>query len=191
MPADSSQNPTSVPLERKSNDKRLALNLAMIVAGMLMLAYASVPLYDLFCRVTGFGGTTQQAVAAPPASAILDRKVTVSFNADTAGDLPWEFKPMQKGVNVRVGENKLIFYTAKNISDKPVTGIATFNVTPEKAGGYFNKIQCFCFENQTLQPGEEVTMPVSFFVDPSVVNDKNMDDLQDITLSYTFFAAKK
>jgi cytochrome c oxidase assembly protein subunit 11 len=163
----------------------------MIVAGMLMLAYASVPLYDLFCRVTGFGGTTQQAIVAPPSSAILARKVTVSFNADTARDLPWEFKPMQKAVNVRVGENKLVFYTAKNVSDKPVTGIATFNVTPEKAGGYFNKIQCFCFENQTLQPGEEVTMPVSFFVDPTVANDKNMDDLQDITLSYTFFTAKK
>ncbi len=163
----------------------------MIVVGMLMLAYASVPLYDLFCRVTGFGGTTQQAITAPPESAILSRTMTVSFNSDTAPDLPWEFKPMQKAVTVRVGEKKLIFYRAKNLGDKPITGIATFNVTPEKAGGYFNKIQCFCFENQTLQPNEEVTMPVSFFVDPSVANDKNMDDLQDITLSYTFFTAKK
>lgn len=181
----------SSPYPSKPNNQRLAINLAMIVVGMLMLAYASVPLYDLFCRVTGFGGTPQKAITAPLASAVLDRKMTVSFNADTSGDLPWEFKPMQKGVNVRVGENKLIFYTAKNISDKPVTGIATFNVTPEKAGGYFNKIQCFCFENQTLQPGEEVTMPVSFFVDPAIADDKNMDDLQDITLSYTFFTAKK
>lgn len=170
---------------------RFALNLAMMVAGMLMLAYASVPLYDLFCRVTGFGGTTQRAIEAPPASAILNRQIRITFNADTDPNLPWTFKPLQKAVTVKVGENKLIFYDAKNTSDTPVTGIATFNVTPEKAAAYFNKIQCFCFENQTLQPGQEITMPVSFFIDPAMADDKNLDEIQDITLSYTFFEAKK
>ena len=173
----------------QTND-RIALNLLMIVAGMLMLAYASVPLYSLFCKVTGFGGTTQTAVVAPPTSAILKRTMRVTFNADIDPHLPWSFKPLQKDITVRIGEKKLIFFSAKNNSNEPVTGIATFNVTPEKAGGYFNKIQCFCFSNQTLQPGQEVTMPVSFFIDPAIAADKNLDELQDITLSYTFFKAK-
>ncbi len=168
----------------------LAINAAMVVVGMLLLAYASVPLYSLFCRVTGFAGTTQKAISAPPASAILKRTMRITFNADTDPNLPWQFKPLQKNITVRVGENKLVFFDAKNIGNEPVTGVATFNVTPEKAGGYFNKIQCFCFENQTLQPGQEVTMPVSFFIDPAIANDKNLDELQDITLSYTFFKAK-
>jgi cytochrome c oxidase assembly protein subunit 11 len=184
--------PVAQPLEvlERQQNKRLGLNLAMMVAGMLMLAYASVPLYSFFCRVTGFGGTTQKAVVAPPESAILKRKMQVTFNADIDPNLAWEFKPLQNKVTVRVGEKKLIFYTAKNNSNVPLTGIATFNVTPEKAGWVFNKIQCFCFENQTLQPGQEVTMPVSFFIDPAIATDKNLDELQDITLSYTFFKAK-
>ena len=169
---------------------RIALNLAMIVAGMVMLAYASVPLYSLFCRVTGFAGTTQKAIIAPPTSAILKRQMRVTFNADVDPNLAWSFKPLQKDVTVRVGEKKLIFFTAKNNSNEPVTGIATFNVTPEKVAAYFDKIQCFCFTNQTLQPGQEVTMPVSFFIDPAIADDKNLDELQDITLSYTFFKAK-
>ena len=157
---------------------------------MVLLAYASVPLYSLFCNVTGFGGVPQKAIVAPPASAILNRTIRVTFNADIDPNLPWSFKPLQKDVVVRVGEKKLIFFSAKNNSNEPITGIAAYNVTPEKAGGYFDKIQCFCFTNQTLKPGEEVTMPVSFFIDPEIANDKNMDDLQDITLSYTFFKAK-
>ena len=180
----------SAALERHSSKSRMAVNLAMIVAGMLMLAYASVPLYSLFCRVTGFAGTTQKAIVAPPASAILKRQMRVMFNADIDPSLAWTFKPLQNLVTVRVGEKKLVFFTAKNNSNVPLTGIATFNVTPEKAGGYFNKIACFCFTNQTLAPGQEVTMPVSFFIDPAIADDKNLDELQDITLSYTFFKAK-
>ncbi len=172
------------------SNRRLGINLAMMVVGMAMFAYASVPLYDLFCRVTGFGGTTQKAIAAPPVSAILNRTMRVTFNADIDPNLPWDFKPLQKDITVKIGEKKLIFFTAKNNGSEQLTGIATFNVTPEKAGGYFNKIQCFCFINQTLQPGQEMTMPVSFFIDPATVNDKNLDELQDITLSYTFFKAK-
>ena len=180
----------SAALERHSSNSRMAVNLAMIVAGMLMLAYASVPLYSLFCRVTGFAGTTQKAIVAPPASAILKRQMRVMFNADIDPSLAWTFKPLQNLVTVRVGEKKLVFFTAKNNSNVPLTGIATFNVTPEKAGGYFNKSACFCFTNQTLAPGQEVTMPVSFFIDPAIADDKNLDELQDITLSYTFFKAK-
>lgn len=174
----------------KKRNLSLAINSAMVVVGMICLAYASVPLYSLFCRVTGFGGTPQKVIVAPPTSAILKREITVTFNADIDPNLPWAFKPLQKNVTVHVGENKLIFFRAKNEGSEPITGIATFNVTPEKAGSYFDKIQCFCFENQTLKPGEEVTMPVSFFIDPSIADDKNLDDLQDITLSYTFFKAK-
>jgi cytochrome c oxidase assembly protein subunit 11 len=117
----------------------------MIVAGMVMLAYASVPLYSLFCRVTGFAGTTQTAIVAPPVSAILNRTMRVTFNADVDPNLPWNFKPLQKDVTVRIGEKKLIFFSAKNNSNEPLTGIATYNVTPEKIAGYFDKIQCFCF----------------------------------------------
>lgn len=173
---------------RKTN-RQLALNLAMIVVGMVCLAYASVPLYSLFCRVTGFGGTTSRAEMAP--TRVLDRTITISFNADTDPGIPWEFAPMQHKVSAKVGEKKLIFYRAKNLSNEPVTGVATFNVTPEKAGGYFDKIECFCFTNQKLMPGQEVVMPVSFFIDPAVADDKNLSDVTDITLSYTFFKAKK
>lgn len=183
------KNVKNTSLQQKN--RAIAINVAMIVVGMGLMAYASVPLYSLFCRVTGFAGTTQRAITAPPASAILKRKITVTFNADTDPNLPWKFKPLQKQVTVRIGENKLIFFDAKNTGSEPITGIAAFNVTPEKAGEYFNKIQCFCFTNQTLRPGEEVTMPVSFFIDPAIADDKNLDDLQDITLSYTFFKAKK
>lgn len=170
-------------------NRQLAQSLLMLVVGMVMLAYASVPLYDLFCKVTGFAGTTQRSIEAP--GHILNRTITISFNADTDPALPWQFAPAQKAVDVKVGEKKLIFYRAKNIGNAPVTGVATFNVVPEKAGSYFDKIQCFCFENQTLQPGQEVEMPVSFFIDPAIANDKNLADVTDITLSYTFFAAKK
>lgn len=173
----------------KKTNTQLGLNLAMIVVGMVCLAYASVPLYSLFCRVTGFGGTTSRAEVAP--SRVLDRTLTVSFNADVDPGLPWEFKPLQHKVSVKVGEKKLIFYSAKNLSEEPVTGVATFNVTPDKAGGIFDKIECFCFTNQTLQPGQEMVMPVSFFIDPSIADDKNLGDVTDITLSYTFFKAKK
>ena len=163
-----------------------ALILGSVVCGMVGLAFAAVPLYELFCQVTGFGGTTQVAEEAP--EAIGERMVTVRFNADTARDLPWYFKPEQREIKVRVGEMALAFYNAVNQSDRSLIGTSTFNVTPVKAGAYFNKIDCFCFEEQTLAPGERADFPVSFFVDPDIVEDRRLDDVTTITLSYTFFA---
>ena len=168
----------------KSHKLTLGLSLGIVV-GMAGLAYASVPLYDLFCRVTGYGGTTQQVENFE--GDILDRQVTVKFNADKGKGLPWSFKPVQKKVTANLGEEKLIFYRAENKSDKPITGTATFNVTPFKAGVYFNKIDCFCFTEQTLQPGEAIEMPVVFFVDPDMNDDERLNEIQTITLSYTFF----
>jgi len=171
-------------------NRRLGFALAGVVAGMIGLAYASVPLYDLFCRVTGYGGTTQRADAAPGAApGTAQRMFTVRFNADINPDLPWSFAPAQPAVQVALGEERLAFYRAHNNSNRPLVGTAVFNVTPQKAGAYFSKIACFCFEEQTLQPGETVEMPVSFFVDPEIVEDRNLDDVKTITLSYTFFPA--
>ena len=163
-----------------------ALILGGVVCGMVGLAFGAVPLYKLFCQVTGFGGTTQVAEEAPVT--IGERVVTVRFNADTARDLPWHFKPEQREIKVRVGEMAMAFYKAVNQSDRALIGTSTFNVTPVKAGAYFNKIECFCFEEQTLAPGERAEFPVSFFVDPDIVEDRRLDDVSTITLSYTFFA---
>lgn len=159
-----------------------------IVFSMAVLVVASVPLYQMFCQVTGIGGTTRIAEYAP--DVILDREVTILFNADVNGDLPWKFKPVQRRVTVKIGEEALIFYKAVNLSDKPVTGVATFNVTPFKTAYYFNKIECFCFTEQTLQPGEEVDMAVSFYIDPEFVEDEDVDEIKEMTLSYTFFPSK-
>lgn len=167
----------------------LALNLLMVVAGMTALSFASVPLYRLFCQVTGFGGTVQQAEAGV-VETVIDRPMTILFNADIDSNLPWDFTPDQRKVEVQVGKHTLVSYTAHNRSNKPVTGNATFNVTPNKAGIYFSKIECFCFTEQTLQPGEKVNMPISFYIDPKITQDKNLDDVGTITLSYTFFAVK-
>ncbi len=170
---------------RKNRNARTALTLAGVVVGMIGLSFASVPLYRLFCQVTGFGGTTQVAESAP--QEVSDRVIAVRFNADVNGKLPWRFGPLQREVKVQVGENRLAFYQAKNTSEKPVTGTATFNVTPLKAGQYFSKVACFCFTEQRLEPGQEIDMPVSFFVDPAMLEDPEMDDVNTITLSYTFF----
>lgn len=164
---------------------RTGLVLTCIVAGMIGLSFAAVPLYRIFCQVTGYGGTTQEAAAMP--ESMGERVVAVRFNADTSPQLPWTFQPVKREVVLRVGESGLAFYKARNLSDQAVTGTATFNVTPLKAGEYFNKVQCFCFTEQRLEPGEEVDMAVSFFVDPEIVNDRNLDDVKTITLSYTFF----
>lgn len=158
-----------------------------VVVGMVGLAYSSVPLYRWFCQVTGFGGTTQVADAAP--TRIVDRVITVRFNADVNPKLPWTFRPAQREIKVRLGEQALAFYEARNDDKSPVVGTATFNVTPPKAGSYFNKVECFCFTEQRLDPGRSVDMPVTFFVDPDMVNDRNLDDVTTITLSYTFFKA--
>ena len=164
---------------------RVALMLAGGVCAMIGLAFASVPLYRLFCQVTGFGGTTQVAAEAP--ATVSDRVVTIRFNADVNPELPWSFQPVERAVDVKVGEQGLAFYRASNVGVEAVTGTATFNVTPLKAGIYFNKMQCFCFEEQKLEPGQSIDMPVSFFVDPAMMEDPNMDDVTTITLSYTFF----
>ncbi len=172
-----------------SANKRVALICAGVAGGMVGLAYAAVPLYDAFCRVTGFGGTTQTAVVAP--AEILDQEITVRFDANVSRGLAWEFEPVQTAQTMRLGEQMLAFYKVTNHSDKPVTGTATYNVTPQKVGYYFAKIECFCFTEQTLQPGQTMTMPVSYFVDPRLVEDGNAAEVKEITLSYTFFPVEK
>lgn len=159
-----------------------------VVFGMVGLAYASAPLYSLFCAVTGFGGTTMRADAAPDRT--VERRITVRFNADVNTALPWRFKPEQTALSVKLGETGLAAYRAENRGDRPTVGTATYNVTPEKAGKYFNKLECFCFTEQILHPGQAVDMPVAFFVDPAMNNDPSMEDVTTITLSYTFFRAK-
>lgn len=173
--------------DRLSN-RTLGLSLLMLAAGMVLLAFASVPLYSLFCQVTGFGGTTQQAGIAP--GAVGTREITVRFNAEVDPSLPWQFRPQQREVTVHIGEERLAHYYAENRSDKPVTGTAIYNVTPHKAGQYFEKIHCFCFEEQTLEPGRGTDMPVSFFLSPEFLSDPEMADVKVITLSYTFFPKK-
>lgn len=175
------------PKVQNRSNGRTALLLGGIVVGMVGLSFASVPLYDLFCRVTGFGGTTQ--VAEGYAGQVLDRKMTIRFNADVNRDLAWGFRPEATSMDVRIGEAALTNYHAHNSSDQALVGTATYNVTPEKAGIYFNKIQCFCFTEQMLEPGQSVDMPVYFFVDPAIADDPAMDDVTTITLSYTFFKA--
>ena len=162
--------------------------LLVLIMGMGVLSYASVPLYKLFCQVTGYGGTTQQVTS--PSSQILERKIKIRFDANTKPTLDWNFQPVQTSMDISVGQNALAFYQAENTGKDPVVGTATFNVTPEKAGVYFNKIDCFCFVEQLLAPQEAVEMPVSFFIDPDIVNDPNLDDVTTITLSYTFFPSE-
>lgn len=178
----------SVPLEQKN--RRVALIALLVAVAMLGLGYAAVPLYDLFCRVTGFGGTTQVATEAEAADAAAKSAgaptISIRFDANTARDMPWTFRPRQVTDTVQIGQRDMAVFEARNLSSVPVTGTATFNVEPEQAGAYFNKIQCFCFTEQTLQPGQEVTMPVLYFVDPAALDDPNMKDVEQITLSYTF-----
>ncbi len=166
-------------------NKLTGLAVLAVVAGMLALSFASVPLYNLFCRVTGFGGTTQISQSLP--DVVLDRTVTVKFITDTNRSLPWDFGPDQREVEVKLGQDALISYHARNNAKEPVAGTAIYNVTPAKAGKYFHKTQCFCFGEQVLNPGQSVSMPVVFYVDPAMDNDPNMEDVTTITLSYTFF----
>jgi cytochrome c oxidase assembly protein subunit 11 len=168
-----------------SSNHRVAAICVAVIAGMGGLAYASVPLYRLFCQVTGFAGTTQRAIKAP--DNVLDRMVTVRFDANVGPGLNWDFTPVQQKVTIHIGENALAFYKVTNHSDKTVVGSATFNVTPDQAGSFFNKIQCFCFTEQRLEPGETAELPVSFFIDPAIVNDPDGKNIQYITLSYTFY----
>ncbi len=175
----------SQALNETTNYKKTAGLLALTAFGMLGLGFASKPLYDTFCKITGYGGTPQQAEVNT--SELLDRDMRVSFDSNVSADLPWSFKPDVPHVDVKVGQSTLAYYKVTNTSDRPVTGIATFNVTPIKAAPYFTKTECFCFTEQTLQPGQTVDFPVIFFVDSLIDEEKRNDDVKDITLSYTFF----
>jgi cytochrome c oxidase assembly protein subunit 11 len=181
----------SVALE--SRNRRTGLMMLAVAAAMLALGFAAVPLYRIFCQVTGFGGTTQRATEAQADAAAANsagaRTISIRFDANTAPDLPWRFKPAQVTDTVQIGQRDMAIYTARNVSDVPVTGNASFNVEPEQAGRYFSKVQCFCFTEQTLQPGQEVRMPVIYYVDPAALKDPNMDGVTQITLSYTFHKA--
>ncbi|MEQ8602408.1 MAG: cytochrome c oxidase assembly protein [Marivibrio sp.] len=172
---------------RAAKNRKTALAAAGGVVAMVGLSFASVPLYDLFCRVTGFGGTTQVGAGS---SEVIDREVTVRFDASVNKDLPWSFRPKQAPMTVKVGESHLAFYKAESLADHETLGTATFNVTPIKAGQYFVKIDCFCFTEQMLTPGQSIDMPVTFYVDPAIEEDPDLDDVNTITLSYTFFPKK-
>jgi cytochrome c oxidase assembly protein subunit 11 len=168
---------------------RVAAACAVFVAAMVGAAYAAVPLYDWFCRTTGFGGTPLVAKSAPAKAS--ERRITVRFDSNVAGGLPWEFMPEAREVEIAIGETRLVHYMAKNNWPAPTVGTATYNVSPPQAGAYFNKLQCFCFTEQRLEAGEQMDMPVAFFVDPAILQDPELKSLKSITLSYTFFPARK
>lgn len=184
---DNNHHASPVALERQH--KKVALSAFALVCVMVGLSFAAVPLYQIFCQVTGYGGTTKRAAAHE--GPVSDQKITVRFNSNISKGLAWRFKPAQQTLDLKLGENKLAFYRATNTSNETLHGTATFNVTPEIAGSYFNKIECFCFTEQTLKPGQTVDMPVSFFIDPEIVKDRDARGIQEITLSYTFFPVKK
>ena len=165
---------------------RTALLAGVLVCSMTGLAFASVPLYRMFCQVTGFNGTTQRA-AAYQIPGDSGHMISVRFDANHAPALPWRFEPVDTHRNIAIGARNIALFTARNLSDHAVTGSATFNVTPVQAGRYFTKIQCFCFNEQTLQPFQDVRMPVTFYVDPAILNDPDARDISEITLSYTFY----
>ena len=167
-----------------TKNRRVVMALSTVAVAMLGLGFASKPLYAKFCQVTGYGGTTQ--VAETAGDTILDREVTVRFDSNVNSDLDWSFAPAQRSVDVKIGQKTLAFYTAKNNSDVPLVGTATYNVAPIKAAPFFAKLDCFCFTQQRLEPGEEVKMPVMFFVDTLIADDPRYDDIKTITLSYTF-----
>jgi len=173
----------------RARNLRVAALAGATAAAMLGLAYASVPLYRLFCQATGFGGTTQIAVAAPKAATA--HSISIRFDANTAGSLGWNFHAAQLEMRVRLGEQAMAHYRATNTSGRELTGTAVFNVTPVAAGVYFNKIQCFCFTEQTLKPGDSADLPVVFFVDPAIADDPDASSIDTITLSYTFYPADK
>ena len=172
----------------RDKNARLAWTMVAIVGGMLGLAYAAVPLYQAFCKATGFAGTP--LVAKEGERPVIARTVEVRFDSNTDANLPWRFQPVERSVKVHLGEEKLVFFRATNLSQRPIVGTATYNVTPEWTAGWFNKIQCFCFTEQLLQPGQSVDMPVLFFVDADMDKDRRYDEVRTITLSYTFYEAK-
>ena len=172
-------------------NRRMMATLALVVFGMIGMSYAAVPLYRIFCQVTGFGGTTQVSTAENAQGVqVIDRPMTVRFDA-MANGLPWAFQPVERRIELKVGESAVAYYRAQNRSDRPSVGTATFNVTPLKAGRYFNKIECFCFTEQRLEPGQSIDMPVLFFIDPEIAKDRNLEEVKTITLSYTFFPVEE
>jgi cytochrome c oxidase assembly protein subunit 11 len=175
--------------DNRRRDRLVAFSLAAGVAFMVGLSFAAVPLYRMFCSATGFAGTPQRAAQAP--GAIAPETVTVRFDANVVPGLPWSFQPDTPEITLHIGENKLAFFRAKNLSERAVTGSAVFNVSPDVMGQYFTKIQCFCFTEQTLAPGETVEMPVSFFIDPEILKDRDAKSVRDMTLSYTFHKVQK
>lgn len=174
---------------RHGKNRRLAYGLIAFAAIMVALSFASVPLYRMFCAATGFGGTPRQANV--PSNQIAQETVIVRFDANVSQGLPWSFEPVQNALIVRIGENELAFFRVKNLSAETVTGSAVFNVSPELMGQYFTKVQCFCFSEQTLKPGETAEMAVSFFIDPKILDDHDAKTVRDMTLSYTFFKSQK
>lgn len=180
---------SAVPHEKNQKVGMMALAFAL---AMLGLGYASAPLYRLFCQVTGFGGTTQRATEAQAAGVkATGTMMSIRFDGNVERGMPWKFYPEHVTDSVSLGARDLAVFIARNETDHPITGVATFNVEPEQAGKYFNKIQCFCFSEQTLQPGQQVRMPVIYYVDPKILQDENAKDIQQITLSYTFHVAKE
>ncbi|EKF41340.1 cytochrome c oxidase assembly protein [Nitratireductor indicus] len=183
-----SEEKTPQEIASSNRNRKAAVLCFALVGGMVGMAYAAVPLYQMFCQVTGYGGTTQRVEQY--SDTILDQKITVRFDANVNG-VPWEFKPVQREVTMRIGETEQISYLAHNVSDRVTAGTATFNVSPPQAGAYFNKVECFCFTEQELQPGQSYDMPVVFFVDPEIVKVPELKNLKTITLSYTFFPLEK
>ena len=180
---------TPAPKANKTRHNLLALSLVGLVAGMVGLSFASVPLYRMFCQVTGYGGLPQRADKAP--GEVLDRTIRIRFDGNVDHGLPWTFAPVQQTIDVKIGETALAFFKATNETSAPVSGTAIFNVAPELAGRYFTKIECFCFKQQTLAGGQSVEMPVTFFVDPKIVDDEDTMNMSEITLSYTFYRSDK
>jgi cytochrome c oxidase assembly protein subunit 11 len=174
---------------RGSGNRRTALGLVALVAVMVGLSFAAVPLYRILCAKTGWAGTPQRAAAAP--ETVAPDMVIVRFDANVTPGLPWRFEPVEPELTLHIGENKLAFFRATNLSKETVTGSAVFNVSPEIMGQYFTKVQCFCFTEQTLKPGEAVEMPVSFFIDPAILQDRDAKTVRDMTLSYTFYKVQK
>lgn len=175
------------PISMAARNRRVMLGALLLALASLGLGFASVPLYRIFCQVTGFNGTTQRANGDAGLQKIAGKSLSIRFDSNVKPGMPWRFYPEQEKQTVTIGEKKMAIFIAKNLSDKPVTGTAAFNVSPSQSGAYFTKIQCFCFTQQTLQPGEEVRMPVIYYVDPKILADKDNKDVQEITLSYTFY----
>ncbi|BBD01562.1 MULTISPECIES: cytochrome c oxidase assembly protein [Sphingobium] len=179
------------PFDRDRRNRRTLVAMAAVGLSMLGLGFASVPLYRIFCEQTGFGGTTMRAAANVQVQQATGHTMSIRFDSNVQPGMPWQFYPEHRTDTVTIGRKDMAIFIAKNMSDKPVTGTASFNVTPTQAGAYFTKIQCFCFTQQTLKPGEEVRMPVLYYVDPKILQDPDNKDTQQITLSYTFYPVEQ